>query len=60
MTFGMPVFGISMMPYGVEVKLSEIVLLYSGGEIAVVCSAKRAFKVVAFERTIGVKIICQR
>tara|TARA_R110000868_G_scaffold14075_1_gene65662 strand:- start:19245 stop:19883 length:639 start_codon:yes stop_codon:yes gene_type:complete len=56
MTFGIPVFMDKLMPYGVEVELKEIVQLHPGGELDVVCVAKRVFKVVTFEKTMKSKL----
>ena len=55
-TFGIPVFLEKLMTYGVEVELEEIVQLHTGGEIDVICFAKRVFKIVTFENIMGSKL----
>ncbi len=56
MTFGIPVFLEKLMPYGVEVELKEIVKMYPGGEMDIVCVAKRVFQLVTFEKTVKSKM----
>jgi len=55
-TFGIPVFLEKLMPYGVEVQLEEIVQLHTGGAIDVICVAKRVFKMLTFQDTMGTKL----
>ncbi|MEJ1223464.1 LON peptidase substrate-binding domain-containing protein [Sediminicola sp. 1XM1-17] len=48
-TFGIPVYIDNTVAYGTEMKLVEIVHTYPNGEMDVVCSAQRVFKVMTFD-----------
>lgn len=51
MNFGIPVYLDDLMNYGIEVQLEEIIQLYPGGEMDVICKAKKVFKMISFDKT---------
>lgn len=55
MNFGIPVYLDSLMSYGVEVQLEAISQLYPGGEMDIICTAKRVFKLLSFDQKMGLK-----
>jgi len=55
MNFGIPVYLETLMNYGVEVQLEDISQLYPGGEMDIICTAKRVFKLVSFDTTMTLK-----
>ncbi len=55
MNFGIPVYLDSLMSFGIEVQLQEIIQLYPGGEMDIICKAKSVFKLLSFENTMPLK-----
>ncbi|MGY8914378.1 MAG: LON peptidase substrate-binding domain-containing protein [Flavobacteriales bacterium] len=49
MTFGIPVYIDNTVAYGTEMQLVEIVHTYPNGEMDIVCTATRVFKVMTFD-----------
>ena len=55
-TFGIPVYINSTLAYGIEMQLNEIVNTYANGEMDIVCTAKRIFKVLTFDNQMDGKL----
>ncbi|WP_411031431.1 LON peptidase substrate-binding domain-containing protein [Spongiimicrobium sp. 3-5] len=55
-TFGMPVYIDNVLAYGTEMQLEEIMNTYDNGEMDIICSAKRVFKMVTFENQLANKL----
>lgn len=56
MNFGIPVYLDALMDYGVEVQLENISQLYPGGEMDIICTAKRVFKLISFDQRMALKL----
>ena len=56
LTFGVPVYINDTLAYGTEMTLVEIMKTYKNGEMDVICSAKRIFKVLTFDRQMDQKL----
>ncbi|WP_430967597.1 LON peptidase substrate-binding domain-containing protein [Spongiimicrobium sp. 2-473A-2-J] len=54
--FGIPVYIEGTLAYGTEMKLEEIMNTYDNGEMDVICTAKRVFKVLTFDNQMGEKL----
>ncbi|MEM1259066.1 MAG: LON peptidase substrate-binding domain-containing protein [Bacteroidota bacterium] len=55
-TFGIPVFIDNTVRFGTEVQLVEVVNIYEGGEMDVVCVARQVFKVLTFDNEMEGKL----
>ncbi|MEL6917717.1 MAG: LON peptidase substrate-binding domain-containing protein [Bacteroidota bacterium] len=51
--FGIPVYIENTLAYGTEMKLEEIMNTYDNGEMDIICTAKRVFKVLTFDNQMG-------
>ncbi|WP_394749863.1 LON peptidase substrate-binding domain-containing protein [Spongiimicrobium salis] len=56
LTFGIPVYINDTLAYGTEMTLVEIMKTYENGEMDVICSAQRIFKVLTFDRQMDEKL----
>lgn len=54
--FGIPVYLNDSLAYGTEMKLEEVMNTYDNGEMDIICTAKRVFKVLMFDNQMGEKL----
>ena len=55
-TFGIPVYIYNQIAFGTEVQLVDVVNMYEGGEMDVVCVGRQVFKVQSFQNEMEGKI----
>jgi len=56
MNFGIPVYIEGIMAYGTEMQLKEVIKTYDTGEMDIICTGLRSFKVKSFRQTMEGKL----